>query len=131
MSVKKIEALVDAVANLKGSTTNPDSELYQIKNPTGIMSFSRPGKNSITDSGLRIFDSWLAGYRASLFDAEIKISGKSRAGVKQEDKLENFLRVMGIDQKLGQTQVVRFLRRALKDESITTSTPLSYFVEEK
>ena len=129
MNETKIEALVDAVAHLKGSTTNPDSELYQIKNPTGIMSFSRPGKNEITSSGLRIFKSWLAGYRAAIFDASIKVGGESRSGIKKDDKLENFLRVMGIDQKLGQQQVVRFLRRALKDQDVSPDTPLSYFRE--
>ena len=65
------------------------------------------------------------------FDAGIKIEGKSRAGIKEEDKLENFLRVMGIDQKLGQQQVVKFLRRALKDQNITAETPLAYFREEE
>jgi hypothetical protein len=131
MSEKRIEALVDAIANLKGSTTNPDGNLYQIKNPTGILSFSKPGRSEIDSEGRRVFKSWLAGYRAACFDAEIKISGESRAGIKTDDKLENFLRVMGIDQKLGQQQVVKFLRRALKDQTIAVDTPLSYFREEK
>ncbi len=130
MNERRIEALVDAIANLKGSTTNPDGILYQIKNPTGISSFSRPGKNTITEDGKRVFSSWLAGYRAACFDCQIKISGESRAGIKKEDRLENFLRVMGIEQKLGQQQVVKFLRRALKDQDITPETPLTYFQEE-
>ena len=131
MNERRIEALVDAIANLKGSTTNPDGVLYQIKNPTGILSFSRPGKNEIDLEGRRVFKSWLAGYRAACFDAGIKIEGKSRAGIKEEDRLENFIRVMGIDQKLGQQQVVKFLRRALKDQTITAETPLAYFREEE
>ena len=130
MSEQRIEALVDAIANLKGSTTNPDGVLYQIKNPTGILSFSRPGKNELDPEGRRIFKSWLAGYRAACFDATIKLKGESRAGIKKEDKLENFLRVMGIEQKLGQQQVVKFLRRALKNQDLSTETPLTWFVEE-
>ena len=130
MNERKIEALVDALANLKGSTTNPDSVLYQIKNPTGILSFSRPGKSEIDPEGRRVFKSWLAGYRAACFDAGIKIEGKSRAGIKEDDKLENFLRVMGVEHKVGQQHVVKFLRRALKDQTITVETPLSYFREE-
>ena len=130
MNERKIEELVDALANLKGSTTNPDSVLYQIKNPTGILSFSRPGKSEIDPEGRRVFKSWLAGYRAACFDAGIKIEGKSRAGIKEDDKLENFLRVMGVEHKVGQQHVVKFLRRALKDQTITVETPLSYFREE-
>lgn len=123
----RIEALVDAIANLKGSTTNPDGILYQIKNPTGILSFSKPGKNQIDLEGRRVFTSWLAGYRAACFDIAVKISGNSRAGIKKEDCLSNLLRVYQITEKLGMQQVVKFLRRALKDQNITTETPLSYF----
>ena len=76
-----------------------------------------------------MFKSWSAGYHAACYDARIKISGDSRAGIKKGDKLENFLRVMKIDNKFSQKQVVEFLRRALEDESITSETPLSYFRE--
>lgn len=129
MSVNKLEALLDAIANLKG-WHNPDSQTYQLRNPLMVMSFSRPGKNEITGDGIRVFNSALAGYKACFFDLELKVRGKSRAGIKVDDLLENVLRVYGINEKLGQQQVVRFLRRALKDESITTTTPLTYFYEE-
>ena len=125
--ITRIEALVDAIAHLKGSTTNPDGELFQIRNPIGIMSFSKPGKNEIDTSGRRVFKTWLAGYRASVFDCEVKVKGESRAGLKKEDNLSNLLRVYGLTEKLAHQQVVKFLRRALKDQSITTETPLAYF----
>jgi len=127
--MNKIEALVDAVAHLKGSSTNPDSNLYQIRNPIGAMSFSKPGRNEIDTEGHRVFKSWLAGYRAAVFDLTIKCKGESRANLKPTDLLENLLRVLGIPEKLGQDQVVKFLRRALKEPSISRTTPLSYFVE--
>lgn len=126
--VNRLEALVDAISNLRGSVNNPDGDLYQQRSPIGVMSFSMPGKNEIDEqSGRRIFKSWLAGYRAALFDLEKKVSGGSRAGIKSTDKLDNVLRVYSITEKLGQQQVVRFLRRALKDENIHTGTPLAYF----
>jgi hypothetical protein len=128
MSVNKLEALLDAIAHLKGYSTNPDSTLYQIRNPLGIISFSRPGKNEIDDEGRRIFSSDLAGRRACLFDLELKVKGESRAGIKPEDKLENLLRVYGVSELLGQQQVVKFLKRALKDETISRTTPLAYFL---
>ena len=125
--VNKIEALVDAISRLKGYD-NPDSDLYAIRNPLGIQSFSRPGKNEIDEIGRRVFTTHLAGYRACLFDVELKVRGNSRAGIKVDDKLENLLRVFGLDQTLGQEQVVKFLKRALKDQSISRTTPLTYFV---
>ena len=93
------------------------------------MSFSRPGKNEIDEQGRRIFTSWLAGYRAASFDLDLKVKGESRAGLKKDDLLENLLRVYQITEPAGQQQVVKFLRRALKDQEITRQTPLSYFRE--
>ena len=128
--VSRLEALLDALSDLKGYG-NPDSILYSIRNPLGVQSFSRPGKNEITESGIRIFSSDLAGRRACLFDLDLKIKGESRAGIKREDALSNLLRVFQITERLGMQKVVRFLRRALKDESITTETPLAYFRNEE
>lgn len=130
MPVNRVEALVDALAHLKGAVTNPDGDLYQARNPIGVQNFSRPGKNTIDQNGMRLFTSWLAGYRASCFDLEIKIKGESRAGIKKDDKLENLMRVLGFNEKLGQDQILKFLKRALKDTSISRTTPLSYFLEE-
>lgn len=127
--ITRIEALVDAIAHLKGSTTNPDGELFQIRNPIGIMSFSKPGKNEIDTSGRRVFKTWLAGYRAACFDVSIKITGKSRARIKDTDLLENLLRVYGIIELGGQQAVVKFLKRALKTQDIKTTTPLKWFTE--
>lgn len=126
--VNKIEALFDAIASLRG-WNNPDSVAYQLRNPLLVQSFSRPGKNEIDDEGRRVFTSSLAGIRAGLFDLQIKIDGESRAGLKKEDRLANLLRVYQIPEKLGQQQIVKFLKRALRDDSLTTETPLSYFRE--
>lgn len=122
----KIEALLDSIASLKGFS-NPDSVTYQIRNPLHIKSFARPGKHEIDEEGRRIFTSWLAGYKACLFDLDIKIKGESRAGIREGDKLSNLLRVYGIPDGLGHDQVVKYLRRALKDQTITKEMPLSYF----
>jgi hypothetical protein len=128
--VNKIEGLLDAISDWKG-WNNPDSTAYQLRNPLLVKSFSRPGKNEITEDGTRVFNSSLAGLRAGLFDLEIKIRGESRAGVKSDDKLENILRVFGISEVGSQQKIVKFLRRALKDQNIQLTTPLSWFVEDK
>jgi hypothetical protein len=126
--VDRIEALVDALIALLGSS-DPEGDLYPIRNPTGLTSFSLPGKGEIDSQGRRIFKSWAAGYHAACYDAQIKVSGSSRSGIKKDDKLGNFLRVMKVDPSFGQPQVLQFLRHALKDQSITVETPLSYFRE--
>ena len=128
MSVDKIEALVDAIASLKG-WHNPDSDSYQWRNPLLVQSFSRPGKNLISGDGTRVFSSSLAGMRACVFDADLKIRGESRAGIKKTDLLENILRAYGITELGGQQTVVKFLKRALKDDTITKTQPLSWFLQ--
>jgi hypothetical protein len=130
MPVNKLEALLDAIASIKG-WNNPDSLSYQIRNPLLVQSFSKPGKNVIDPEGHRVFASALAGIRACLFDLEIKIKGESRAGIDSNDKLENILRVFGVSEIGGQQQVVKFLKRALKNDSISRTTPLSFFLEDK
>lgn len=127
--INRIEALHDAIASLN-NFSSPDSEAYQLRNPLLLRSFARPGKNEIDSKGRRIFSSSLAGVRAGIYDLELKLKGESRAGLKKYDKLENLLRVFQVVEILGQQQVVKFLKRALKDESITRLTPLAWFLED-
>ena len=128
MSVNKLEALLDSIAALKG-WGNPDSDAYQLRNPLLVKSYSRPGKNVISDDGTRVFDSSLAGIRSCLFDVKLKVRGKSRAGIKEDDLLENVLRVYGVTELGGQQAVVKFLKRALKTQEISRTTPLKWFLE--
>lgn len=95
-----------------------------------IKSFSKPGKNEITEEGYRVFSTQLAGIRAGLFDLTLKVTGKSRAGIKAEDQLDNVLRVYGIIELGGQQAVVKYLKRALKTQDIKTTTPLKWFLQE-
>lgn len=127
--VNRLEALLDGLASLKG-WSNPDSNSYALRNPLLVKSYSRPGKNEITEDGTRIFNSSLAGLRACLFDLELKVKGESRAGIDKDDKLENVLRVYGVTELGGQQAVVKFLKRALKTQDIKLTTPLTWFLEE-
>ena len=72
MNQRRTEALVDALVNLMGSASTPDGVLHQIKNPIGLMSFSRPGRQELDETGRRVFSSWLAGYKAAT--ASLRIS---------------------------------------------------------
>jgi hypothetical protein len=122
----RLEALLESLANLKG-WMNPDSYTYQIKNPLLIKSFAPAGKHQIDENGVRIFSNWLGGYRACLYDLAVKVSGRSISGVGRGDKLTDLLKVYEIKEKLGQQQVCKYLRRALKNDSISLDTGLDFF----
>lgn len=128
MSVSRIEALLDSISSTKG-WTNPDMAPYRLRNPLMLRDFALPGKNEVDENGYRVFDTLLAGYRAGLYDLEIKCKGGSRCGIKAHDPLDNLLRVYEISELGGQQAVVKFLKRALKDDSINRNTPVNWFVE--
>lgn len=78
---------------------------------------------------MRIFRSALDGYQALLFDLAVKCDGKSRTRLKGESTLRDL--VLAYHQpETAAKYVARYLKRALKDESITDKTPLSYFVRD-
>lgn len=124
--MNKIEALVDAIGKANG-IHSPESDAYRLRNPLLIRSFARPGKHETDEQGRRVFTSLLSGYKAALFDMELKITGKSRAGLQPTSTLANVLGVYGIKEPGGISTVVSFLRRALTDQDINNTTPLSYF----
>ena len=129
MPVNKLEALLYGLASING-WSNPDAESFQINNPLLIQNYSLPGKNEIDEKGRRVFKTAASGLHAGLYDLSLKIKGESRAGIKRDDLLENLLRVYNVIEPGGQQAVVKFLRRALKDQSIKVETPLAYFREE-
>jgi hypothetical protein len=126
----KIESLVDALSFVN-MAYKADSLAYRLRNPALLRSFGRPGKNEIDENGYRIYPTFRAGYQSAVFDAVIKISGRSNSGINKTDLLRNLLGVYGINQDKDQTQVVSFLRKALQNPDISLQTPLSYFAEVK
>lgn len=128
MKIKRIEAIVDALAALN-NFHKPDSVAYQLRNPLLLKSFAKPGKHQVDEQGRRVFDSFLGGYKSAAFDVELKISGESNTGLKPTDRLKNLLAVYGIKTDQEILNVVYFLRKALSDKDIDQYTPLSYFSE--
>lgn len=127
--MQKIECLVDAIGRTNGMG-DPESQCYRLRNPLLIRSFARPGKHETDEHGKRVFSSFLSGYKAGLFDIELKMTGKSRAGLTSASTLAQLLGVYGITEPGGVSTVVSFLRRALKDLEIKPTTLLSYFLQE-
>ncbi len=127
MSVKRIEALADAIGRLNQISV-PDSLSYQLRNPLLLKSYAKLGRHSINTDGLRVFGSLLAGTKAGLFDLELKLKGLSRAGLKPTDQLRNLLGCYNIHEKQAVDSIVAFIRRALKDDSVSANTPLEFFL---
>lgn len=128
MAVKRIEALIDAIAEMN-NLHNPESEAYQMRNPLMIGSFAPPGKHEIDSANRRVFTSLLSGYKAADFDITLKLQGYSRTGLRPSDTLSKLLEVYSLSE-FAQKKAVSFLRRALKDQNITLSTPLTFFTED-
>lgn len=121
--MNRLEALIDAIADYNGSR-NPEHPAYQARNPLLLKEF-RDGK---TTGHIRRFPSWLNGYQSAIYDVKIKCSGKSRAKL-EDSTIKSLIRVYCLPDGTAM-YVARFLRRALQDQTITETTPLSYFVEE-
>jgi hypothetical protein len=119
----RIEALADALT--RQNKYEPDSHSYQTRNP-GLLR-AHASKYVTDGDGVRVFNSFLDGYQALLYDLQVKCSGQSRTRLKPNSTLDDLLMAYGY-RKTAVEQVVRFLRRALRDDSITHETPLSYFL---
>jgi hypothetical protein len=85
-------------------------------------------RHAKTEEGHRIFNSFIDGVQALLFDLDTKLSGKSWAELKPESTLKD----LAVSYSLPDTTAAawsRFLRAALKDSNVSDKTPLSYFTE--
>lgn len=130
MAVNKIEALLDAIGRLNQIGV-PESLAYKLRNPLLLKSYAKLGRHTTNSDGLRTFTSLLAGLKAGLFDLDLKLKGLSRAGLKSTDQLRNLLGVYGIHEKAAIDNIVAFIRRAINDESVSATTPLSFFIEKE
>jgi hypothetical protein len=120
----RLEALADALTR-QSNWSEPDSRSYQTRNP-GLLRAHSP-KHLSDDKGVRLFDNFGDGYQALLYDLTVKCSGHSRTKLKPHSILHDLVIVYGHNKKAVE-QVVRFLRRALRDETISHETPLAYFL---
>ena len=126
-NINRIEAVVDSIAFLHRAH-QPDSEAYKLRNPIMLKNYAPPGKHKVNESGYRVFDSYLGGYKSAVYDVTIKLKGESNSGIKTTDTLRNLLAVYGINREEDITTVVFFLRKAVSKD-VQPLTPLSYFKE--
>lgn len=125
MNRRKLEALAEAIIHYSGYT-DPGSTLYDARNPGGLKAMGLVQARD--DKGNRIFNSVLDGLQALFYDVELKVTGKSRAALKPISILIDLSASYNLPITTA-TAWSRFLRKALHDDSISATTPLSYFLE--
>lgn len=140
MSNHRLEALACGIGNLTGAFSNPDSDAFQLKNPSLARAYSFKHLNETDDRGRRKFTSFIGGFRFLIQDLSWKCAGDTRAKgsngkLKTSSTLGDLLHSFKIDNKASEEEnlfsLLDFLERALKDETISASTPLSFFISEE
>jgi hypothetical protein len=124
--IKRIEALADALA-VMNRAWDPESEAYKTRNP-GLLKWHHTFRHPVNENFVRIFTSFIGGYRALIEDLRIKASGENRSKLKPDSPLLHLVRVYG-QPDTAADYLVKFLRRALRDEEISPETKLQFFLE--
>lgn len=125
MNKQKLEALAEAIVCYSGYR-EPDSVLYKARNPGGLKAIGLVQARD--EKGNRTFRSVIDGLQALFYDVELKVTGKSRAQLKPESTLIDLSSAYNLPITTA-TAWARFLRAALSDSTISSKTPLSYFLE--
>ena len=120
--LNKLEVLADAIAYYH-KAHEPDSVAYQLRNPGKLKAISP--KHPRTEEGFRLFNSYLDGYQALLFDLKIKCQGRSRATI-VESNLNGLLQSYGQPQAAAK-YIARQITKALKQE-IRANEALTFFL---
>lgn len=138
MAINRIEALAMAIAFLNDAF-NPDSDAFQLNNWSCSRAYSFKHLANTDDRGRRKFSSVIGGFRFLVQDLQWKLSGDTRAKgnngkLKPTSNLSDLLVSYKINNKATQEEnlfsLLDYLVRALKDDNINASTPLSYFISE-
>jgi len=124
MILNKLEVLADAIS-YNNKAHEPETSAYQNRNPGNLLAFSF--KHPRDEQGRRIFNSFLDGYQALLFDLRIKCTGKSRANIPDAANLNDLMKSYGHEDLTGRF-VAKRIRKALNVE-VTELTPLTFFLE--
>lgn len=123
--MQKLESLALAIADMNGAFT-PGMKAFKLKNPLLLKTW-RPEKKADSEN-FRIFTSVMGGFKAALADMQAKSSGLPHK-LGPENPLRDLLAMYGINTSSAIHKIVLFVRRANEDESVTGTTPLSWFLE--
>lgn len=124
--ISRMEALAEAIAHYTGYQ-NPESSLYVGRNPLGLKAFNQ--KHEKDADNRRVFRSLMQGWQSGLFDLSVKCNGKSAdKRLKPTATLLDLMLSYGWQETMAD-YVAKWLKRALKDNSVSRHTTLAYFLE--
>jgi hypothetical protein len=122
----RLEILVLSIGKMNGSFDDPESKAFKLRNPLLLKTY-RPEKK-VDSENYRIFSSLMGGFKAGIADIQAKASGKNHR-LSAENNLKDLLVMYGFTTDVVTKKVILFMRRALNDENISTSTRIGWFLE--
>ena len=125
MILNKLEALADAIA-FYYLAHDPATAAYQNRNPGMLRAISL--KHARDENGYRLFNAYIDGYQALLYDLQLKVSGKSFAKMPDAANINDLMKAYGHTGALVGQRIAKFISRALQTE-VHATTPLSFFTE--
>jgi hypothetical protein len=124
--LNRLEALADSIAayNL---AHEPTSAAYQNRNPGLLRAISL--KHSRDELGHRLFNAYIDGYQALLYDLRLKASGQSFAKLPLNATINDLMKSYGHHGALVGQRIAKFISKALATE-IRATTELTFFLEQ-
>lgn len=119
----KLEALADSLAFYFRSF-DAESLAYRYRNPGLLPAFALKHPRSV--EGHRIFNSYIDGYQALLFDLRIKCSGNGKSKLTPQSTLTDLIISLG-HTKAAAKYIAKFLTKAI-GEDIPVDVQLQYFL---
>jgi hypothetical protein len=124
--LNRLEALADAISFYHNSH-DPSSPAYQNRNPGMLKAISL--KHARDENGFRLFNAFIDGYQALLYDLQLKVTGKSFAKLPPNANINDLMRAYGHTGALVGERITKFVRKALQISDIHATTPLAFFTE--
>jgi len=125
MILNRLEALADSIASYN-LAHEPISAAYQNRNPGLLRAISL--KHSRDEHGARLFNAYIDGYQALLYDLRLKASGLSFAKLPPNANITDLMKSYGHHGALVGQRIAKFITKALGVE-VKATTELTFFLE--
>lgn len=125
MILNRLESLADSISAYNNAH-EPTSAAYQNRNPGLLKAISL--KHSRDEHGHRLFNAFIDGYQALLYDLRLKASGQSFAKLPANATINDLMRSYGHSGALVGQRIAKYITKALGVE-VRATTELSFFLE--
>lgn len=126
MILNRLEALADALSSYNVAH-DPTSPAYRNRNPGLLKAISL--KHARDEHGHRLFNAFIDGYQALLYDLQLKASGQSYARLPANATINDLVKAYGHTGALVGQRIAKYVTKALQIE-IHATTPLAFFLED-